>query len=135
MPNHNNPDPERVDTGRLGGLTSWTYSDAKGERHQRMEAVRQNAPASDDYWARDLGFIRGLDGEWTPQQRAEISTKKKLYFARLRRASVAEIKRLKAAKLQAQAAAIQDALRQGVPIRNIADDVGVSPSTVSNIKK
>jgi len=37
-------DPERVDTGRLGGLTSWTNADARGERHQRMEAVLQSPP-------------------------------------------------------------------------------------------
>jgi hypothetical protein len=57
-------DPERVDTGRLGGLTSWTHADAKGERHQRMQAVRQNSPASDAKWARDLGY--GTDSStWT----------------------------------------------------------------------
>jgi hypothetical protein len=99
-------DPERVDTGRLGGLTSWTNADARGERHQRMEAVRQKSPASDIKWAEDLGF--GADpSRWTPQQRAEISTKKRLYFARLRRASTAKLKRLKAEKLQQQATAIE----------------------------
>jgi hypothetical protein len=60
-------DPERVDTGRPGGLTSWTNADARGERHQRMEAVRQKSPASDIRWAEDLGF--GTDpSAWTPQQ-------------------------------------------------------------------
>jgi hypothetical protein len=59
-----NKDPERVDTGRLGGLTSWTHADAKGERHQRMQAVRQNSPAFDAKWARDLGY--GTDSStWT----------------------------------------------------------------------
>jgi hypothetical protein len=103
MPN----DPTRVDTGRHGGLTSWVNTDAKGQRHQRMQAVRANSPASDTYWAKDLGFTAGPDGEWTAQQRAEISTKKKLYFARLRRSSVAATKRLKAERLQKQAAKIE----------------------------
>jgi hypothetical protein len=105
-------DPERVDTGRLGGLTSWINTDAKGERHQRMEAARQNSPASDIKWARDLGY--GTDpSAWTAEQCAVIKTAKKAYFGRLRRSSVAAMKRAKAAKLQAQAAAIEAELESG----------------------
>jgi hypothetical protein len=99
-------DPERVATGRLGGLTSWTNNDVRGDRGQRMEAVRQKSPASDIRWAEDFGF--GTDpSAWTAEQCAVIKTAKKAYFARLRRSSVAKMKRLKASKLQAQAAAIE----------------------------
>jgi hypothetical protein len=97
--------PEHVETGRLGGLTAATNADRRGERHQRMEHVRANSPSSDAYYAKQLGF--GLDPEqWTAGQRRQIATAKALYFARLRRASVAEMKRLKAERLQKQAAAI-----------------------------
>jgi hypothetical protein len=85
MPNHHNPDPERVNTGSLGGLTSWANADARGERHQRMEAVRQNSPAADGYWERKLRFSRGPDGKLTAEQRNQIATAKRLYFAHLRR--------------------------------------------------
>jgi hypothetical protein len=107
MPDHNNPDPERVDTGRLGGLTSWVNADFRGERHQRMEHVRSNSPAADGYWERKLGFTRGPDGELTAQQCNQIATAKRLYFARLRRSSVAATKRAKAERLQQQAAKIE----------------------------
>jgi integrase len=46
MPNHHNPDPERVNTGSLGGLTSWANADARGERHDlRHTAASLSASA------------------------------------------------------------------------------------------
>jgi hypothetical protein len=105
-------DPERVDTGRIGGLTSWENADAKGVRHQRMEHVRASSPAADAKWAKDLGF--GTDpSRWTAEQCAVIKTAKKAYFGRLRRSSVAAMKRAKAERLQAQAAVIEAELAAG----------------------
>ncbi len=72
-----------------------------------MEAVRQNSPAADGYWERKLRFTRGPDGKLTAEQRNQITTAKKLYFGHLRRASVAANKRLKAERLQQQAAKIE----------------------------
>jgi hypothetical protein len=72
-----------------------------------MEHVRSNSPAADGYWERKLGLTRGPDGKLTAQQCNQITTAKKLYFARLRRSSVAASKRLKAARLQEQADAIE----------------------------
>jgi hypothetical protein len=106
MPDHNNPDPERVATGRLGGLTSWTNADRDGNRHQRMEHVRAGSPASDVKWASDLGY--GTDpSAWTAEQCAVIKTAKRAYFARLRRSSVKAIKLAKAKRLREKAAAIE----------------------------
>ena len=52
-------DPERIRTGREGGLTGWANTDERGQRHQRMEAVRNNSPASDGYWYAKLGLTPG----------------------------------------------------------------------------
>ena len=65
-----------------------------------MAHVRANSPASDEYWARKLGFDFA---QLTPEQRATIKTEKNLYFAKLRTASVRAIKRQKADRLEAQA--------------------------------
>jgi hypothetical protein len=88
------PDPERVRTGRLGGLTTWSQTP---DRYARMAHVRENSPASDSYWARKLGFANPTDP--TPEQLKEISTARKLYFAQLRQFSAAGVKRAKARRL------------------------------------
>jgi hypothetical protein len=101
------PDSERVRTGREGGLTSWANTTAAGERHQRMAAVRANSPASDDYWMQRLGHDpAALTAEQRTALAPNVATLKKLYFARLRKTSVAKAKRAKAERLQKQADAI-----------------------------
>ena len=87
-------------SGRIGGLTGWAETSRRGLRGERMAHVRNNSPASDEYWAKKLGFDFA---QLTPGQRAEIKTEKKLYFATLRTASVRAIKRQKADRLEAQA--------------------------------
>lgn len=104
MPNHKNP--ERVRTGRHGGLTSWANTDANGQRQQRMAQVRENSPAGDLFWAKKLGFTVGERDDLTPPQLKEIQTARKLYFAELRTASVKAIKHAKAERLRARADAI-----------------------------
>jgi hypothetical protein len=99
----NGKDPTRVRTGRNGGLQGWHNSDERGERHQRMEQVRANSPASDAYYARQLGFD---PDRLTADQRKQIATAKALYFAQLRSASVRAIKRQKAERLRKIAAAL-----------------------------
>jgi hypothetical protein len=93
-------DPERVRTGRHGGLAGWANTQ---DRHVRMEHVRENSPANDGYYARQLGFdLHRL----TADQRKQIATAKALYFAKLRSESVRAIKRQKAERLRQRAAAL-----------------------------
>lgn len=99
-------DPERVRTGRHGGLTSWANTDADGQRHERMAKVRENSPAGNTYWAKKLGFAFTELDDLTAPQLKEIQTARKLYFANLRLASVKAIKHAKAERLRARADAI-----------------------------
>jgi hypothetical protein len=97
-------DPERVRTGRQGGLQGWTNTDADGQRYERMARVRENSPASDTYWAAKLGFDNTA---LTPEQRRQITTARKSYYANLRSSSVRGIKLAKAKRLEQRAAAIR----------------------------
>jgi hypothetical protein len=102
MSRGNKPDPERQQTGRIGGLTSWKQTE---DRDGRMARPRDNSPASDGYHAKQLGLDPA--GPWTREAQARISTAKKLYFARLRSASAKAIKAKKAEKLRALAAKLE----------------------------
>jgi hypothetical protein len=105
--NKSQNNPERIRTGREGGLTGWLNTDQRGQRQQRMEVVGSSSPASDDFWYQKLKFTPGADGKYTAQQRAEVMTAKRAYFARLRKASVAAMKDAKIAKLKALTAKLE----------------------------
>lgn len=105
-------DSEKQRAGRFGGLQSWLNTDDRNERHQRMANARAKSPAADDYWLKKL--FPDFPGELKdalPEQLKQIKTAKNAHFARLRQASAATVKlgraerlRLKAAKLEAEAA-------------------------------
>lgn len=80
-------DPERVNTGRIGGLTSW---DRTENRDVRMAHVRGHSPADDSWHAARLGL--DISQPLTDEQLARIRTSKKLYFAQLRRSSASKSK-------------------------------------------
>jgi hypothetical protein len=71
------------------------------DRYERMARVRENSPASDSFWARELGFTN-LD-ELTPGQLEEISVARRAYFAELRVKSLRGIKRAQANRLRQRA--------------------------------
>ncbi|MDT5225450.1 MAG: hypothetical protein QOG19_2857 [Mycobacterium sp.] len=97
------PDPERQRLGRLGGLTA---SSKTQDWNARMEPVRGCSPATEEWHAKRLGFTPDAAGKYTPAQSKQIATAKKLYYARLREASVAALKRQKVERLRKKAAAI-----------------------------
>jgi hypothetical protein len=105
------PDRDRQRLGSLGGLTAAANAYARNEQLARMAHVRENSPASDSYWARELGFAN--PDQPTPEQQKEINTARKLYFAQLRQSSVAGIKRAKATRLRDRAAAIEAEVEAG----------------------
>jgi hypothetical protein len=106
-------DPTRQRTGRHGGLQSWSNTDERHERHQRMAHVRENSPASPSYWARKLGIPFTSLKDLTTEQLKEIKTAQKLYFAKLRTESVKAKKRKKADRLRQLADAIDAEVEAG----------------------
>ncbi|WP_165691570.1 hypothetical protein [Mycobacterium numidiamassiliense] len=93
--------PERVQTGRLGGLTGWANMDARGQRHQRMAEVRDKSPASDNYWVLKVGFDPDA---LTKDHRSQIATAKKQHFAAMRINSHRTKKLAKAERMRKAAA-------------------------------
>jgi hypothetical protein len=88
--------------GAIGGHKSWGNTP---DRAERMRGPQSKSPVGWD-WHAQRRFGRNY-GHLTPNEKQQVESDRKAYFAEMRRRSTAEVKAKRAERLRASAAKMQ----------------------------